>query len=160
MIKVTESTVKIPSIQTHGHEIPVTINRTSFSAQWAGEEIIAPDYEALKARVAAAVARHKIKVEVPFVLANGYGDVTRCVATGLHGANGNVMYRTETGGAGQITHRGKVLGNLTDYEIDQYKKLARAAQDAQKALRVFDEAHQLDINAVVRDAVAAQVAGS
>ena len=154
----TSSNVTIPSISTQGHDIAVTVDSTSFCAEWAGEKLWAPDYESLAAKVRTAVSKHKIKVEVPFVLATGYGEVTRCMATGIHGANGNVVYRTETGGSGQITHRGKVLDNLTDDEIAEYKRLAKEQTAAQRALRAFDEAHQLDITSIVRDAVTAQLA--
>lgn len=156
---------KLETITVGGVDIDVFIKSGGiFYARYRDVEYEAPSLDQLKRQVQAA---GKIKLEIPFTALNE-GDrwgsradrkptARHGVAIGRHSGNGNVLVKmdgakTSEQGSG---YGGRDVARLSDADVDEWKRLVGAKNDAEAALEAWQEAHKIDLRKMVDDALQA-----
>lgn len=158
-------------VEANGVTVPIMVNdRGDWSAEFDGRKLSYPVREKLEnalkrltKRAAIVVEVSVVKIEADYHSARG----TRATATGIHGANGNVLVTLHHGG-----HRGDTKeqisvrygsqaglwfgGDVTDEQIAEYSRLRNAAYEAQQAVRTAEARLSVDLLKTVERAIEAR----
>lgn len=158
--EITHSGVTVPIfVDDWGH----------WSATYAGRTHTESDRAKLDARLKRVVKRTVTKVSVPFVAVNSTGqNFKRGTAYGIHEGTGNVLVEWDDGTKEQVKPSGRydtwhtqILAGIPDADLATWVLLARAKQQADRALGVFIRDHEIDLKQDVMraaDEAAAKVA--
>lgn len=162
------------TIEANGVTIPIQVNtRGQWLAKYDGRELTYPAREKLEAALKRLTKRAAVVVAVPVVkIERSYDGAqgTRATATGIHGANGNVLVTLHPGGRrGDVkeqisTRYGSEAGlwfggDVTDEQIAEFSRLIKVAYEAKQAVDTMERRLKIDLRKAVETAVAA-VSGS
>jgi hypothetical protein len=138
----------------------------------SGNKVTGTSREDLGKQIGRTIAKAKITVAVRFMVAagDGYGEhtgrgdprVRRGTAYGVHSSSRNVLVEWDDGEKGQLTSYGRGALHDTDELAETYARLRKEYLDASKAIYAFQEAHKMELNKEVREAMdaALDAAGS
>ncbi len=159
------------SIEANGVTVPITVdNQGNWKAKYDGRTLSYPIREKLENALKRLTKRAAVVVSVPVVsIERSYSGAsrTRATATGIHGANGNVLVTLHHGG-----HRGDVKeqistkyssqiglwfgGDVTDEQIAEFSRLIKAHKEAKEAMDNMEARLRIDLLKAVETAVQAQ----
>jgi hypothetical protein len=123
-----------------------------------GETYTAPTKQALVQKVESATKVKPKRVAVRAVRIDYNDTVQRLTLVGRHTGNGNLLYRVdgEKGIFQLSTYEAmSLLRDLSETELSEHESLTAAVKAAQKALKAWTEARQLDASYVVEQALSA-----
>lgn len=163
------------AIEANGVTVPVQVtDQGDWQAEYDGRTLRYPARDKLEAALKRLTKRAAVVVAVPVVqIEKRHNRVTRtrATATGIHGANGNVLVTLHKGGRQgdvkeQVSARygshGSGLwfgGDVTDEQILEFSRLVTAAYEAKQAVDAMEERLSINLFKAVETAVAA-VSGS
>jgi hypothetical protein len=159
------------SIEANGITIPIQVDdQGNWLAEYDGRTLSYPAREKLEnslkrltKRAAVVVAVSVVNVEKSYDRARH----TRATATGIHGANGNILVTLHKGGRigdvkEQVSARygsyGSGLwfgGDVTDEQIAEFSRLIKAHKEAKEAMEAMENRLRIDLFKAVETAVAA-----
>jgi hypothetical protein len=161
----------VGTIETNGVTIPIQVNTVGqWLAEYDGRTLAYPTREKLEAALKRLTKRAAVVVSVPVVkIEKKYDGVARvrATATGIHGANGNVLVTLHHGGRrGDVKEQesarysyGSSLwfgGDVTDEQIAEFDRLIKAHKAAKEAMDAMEKRLKIDLSKAVETAVAAQ----
>jgi len=111
----------------------------------------------LEANLKVKVSQAKVRVEIPFVKMTNMGGV-RGKATGIDARTGGVTIKWDDGSKGTTSKferamPGTYLGDLSDGDLAELRRLIRARDQAAADLREFAAPYSIDLPDTVRKAV-------
>lgn len=158
------------AIEANGTKVEIQVDDGgSWCATYDGRNLTYPTREKLEASIKRLTKRAAVAVEVSVVKINTTATGatgTRATATGIHGANGNVLVTLHHGGRRgdvkeQISIRYRGLtegqwfgGDVTDEQIAEYAALRKASYDAQQAVKRAEERFEINLMETVERAIA------
>lgn len=166
---MSEDRTKIGSMTVRGQAVDVfaTIHqyggkgepRGRFEADIGTETVSGKTTEALYQSAMTSARRQAVKVEVPFSYVEG-GEATPAVATGFHAGNRSILIRVGDEAKQMDGYRRTTLEPLDEAERAEYKRLWKASQETDEALREFRSEHALDLREAVEEAITEAVAAA
>lgn len=117
-------------------------------------------WDAMENNAKVQASKAKIRVAVPYVImrwVKGKPAFTRRVATGLHSANGNVLY-TDGGSPGQETGYESKYRPFSPEDEAAYLDLVQRSHDIGSQIREFDKKYAFDkgLKGAVQEAIDAE----
>lgn len=147
------------SVEKNGITVPIFVDDAGHWTAEIGGGVWAANRDQLALKIAAQTKKATAKVSVPFTRATdgtGWGAsriaVADGVATGFHSANGNILVTWTESGTKEQFKGGNTMRPLDADQKAEFVRLAKAVQDAQKALREFDDSHKIDLRKAVEEA--------
>lgn len=159
------------TIEANGVTIPIKVNaQGNWLAKYDGRELTYPTREKLENSLKRLTKRAAVVVAVPVVQINRTYDGargTRATATGIHGANGNVLVTLHKGGrVGDVKEQVSTRfsseaglwfgGDVTDEQIAEFSRLIKVAYEAKTAVDALERRLKIDLLKAVETVVAAQ----
>jgi hypothetical protein len=159
------------SIEVNDVTIPIQVDTEgNWLAVYDGRTLRYPTRDKLEGALKRLTKRASVTVSVPVVkIEKGVGGVarTRATATGIHGANGNVLVTLHYGGRrGDVKEQENVKysysaglwfgGDVTDEQIIEFGRLIKVAQEARQAVDDMEKKLRIDLLKAVETAVQAQ----
>lgn len=148
----------------NGIEVPVHVNTVfggRFEATVGDDALHADTWGELEKLVDRATKKVAKSVRVPYTRVTSQRDRntgrytlkgTPGEAVGLHSGNGNVLVRSNGQSAqlsGYELRQESIFQPLTGAEVDEYGRLLREREDAQTAVREWENAHKIDLKEAV-----------
>lgn len=147
-------------VEANGVVVPISVDDNGkWIAEYDGRTLTYPVREKLEAAIKRLTKRAAVTVAVSVVKVEKRLDevsAVRATATGIHGANGNVLVTLHHGGRrGDVKEQISVRyssqtglwfgGDVTDAQIAEFDRLVRASAEAQKAVRTLEERLKIDL---------------
>jgi hypothetical protein len=157
--------IEYPAGQVEKNGQTVDIHVTEFGnwgAKVASNVLSAETKAKLIDKIATATKQAVVKVAVAFtelgVSGGGYGYPAKPyarsgTATGFHAANGNILVTWSDGSRTQLTEHLLRVAPLAQEERVEYVQLAKAEQEARRALHAWEAAHRFDLKEAVKKAI-------
>jgi hypothetical protein len=153
------------TIEAHGQTIEIKVDTYgTFSAWLNGENITSghagKDLEKVEQNAKNKTRQAQVRVDVPFVLVPDRpgDDFVRATAYSLHAGNGDVLATDDANQKIRLSYydRRSVIEALTADELSEGKRLQREAAQAQERWAQWQKSHRFDIDARVKEAIAAE----
>jgi hypothetical protein len=142
--------VKVKALEVDGTTVEISLDGDEFIAR-VGVELVRFKTlkgceDAVRRRVREAV---KLAIDATMVSDNGWRDEKAkfedVVVTGLHGSNGNILYKDCDGDPRQSGYGAQFLRRLSTGEKADYLGLVRARRHAQDACTAWIDKHRMDV---------------
>lgn len=147
----------LTEIEVKGKKFDVSVDERDgrFCANFDGFEVRAYTLAGLKSALAKRVSNSNVKTSIPFVRWEN-GKLRAGTITGIHASNRNLLVKWKEEKGTEQKYSGYANLYITPEVADLYAALAKASEDAEKALDEFTEANSFDGREAVRAALAKQ----
>lgn len=142
-------------IEIGKHAIDVVVDSTGdFWAEWEGSSFRASTFKGLRVKLLPKVREDAKRCELPALL-SGYGKGWQEITLiGIHGDNGNVLYRDGDGKTLQLGRRDhRVYRVLSASERAACRRLEGRIRQAERALQEWLKPRRLEPGKIVRQAI-------
>ena len=157
-------------IEANGVTVPIQVDDQGRWLAKYGRTLTYPAREKLEGALKRLTKRAAVVVSVPVVQIDKHYDGaswTRATATGIHGANGNVLVILHKGGrVGDVREQVSARyssqaglwfgGDVTDEQIAEFSRLIKAHREAKQAMENMEARLRIDLLKAVETAVQAQ----